>query len=180
MKIILVWSHQKNTFIRANGIWYSIFYREKYTKSQPLSPTFLSRTKLFGHVSGTSDVAHRVWLVNTLTLLAPIGSPIICTWVPSKICEQWERNLTTYFSRCSWGRNVWQTPKNVCWEARDLVVTYGRWSLMRINPQVVSNEKRSTVWKQILLIFGHDRKFLVYSEWCTVVHTANIEITSCV
>ena len=124
--------------------------------------------------------AHRVWLVNTLTLLAPIGSPIICTWVPSKICEQWERNLTTYFSRCSWGRNVWQTPKNVCWEAKDLVVTYGRWSLTRINPQVVSNEKRSTVWKRILLIFGYDRKFFIYSEWCSVVHTANIEITSCV
>ena len=34
-----------------------------------------------------------VWLVNTLTSTVPIGSPIICTWSPADICEQW-------FSRC--------------------------------------------------------------------------------
>ena len=35
-----------------------------------------------------------VWLVNTLTSTAPIGSPIICMWSPADICEQWERNLS--------------------------------------------------------------------------------------
>ena len=35
-----------------------------------------------------------VWLVNTLTSTAPIGSPIICMWSPGDICEQWERNLS--------------------------------------------------------------------------------------
>ena len=35
-----------------------------------------------------------VWLVNTLTSTAPIGSPIICMWSPGNICEQWERNLS--------------------------------------------------------------------------------------
>ena len=35
-----------------------------------------------------------VWLVNTLTSTVPIGSPIICIWSPSDICEQWERNLS--------------------------------------------------------------------------------------
>ena len=35
-----------------------------------------------------------VWLVNTLTSTVPIGSPIICMWSPSDICEQWERNLS--------------------------------------------------------------------------------------
>ena len=35
-----------------------------------------------------------VWLVNTLTSTAPIGSPIICMWFPADICEQWERNLS--------------------------------------------------------------------------------------
>ena len=34
-----------------------------------------------------------VWLVNTLTSTAPIGSPTICMWSPADICEQWERNL---------------------------------------------------------------------------------------
>ena len=33
-------------------------------------------------------------LVNTLTSTAPIGSPIICIWSPSDICEQRERNLS--------------------------------------------------------------------------------------
>ena len=35
-----------------------------------------------------------VWLVNTLTWTAPIGSSIICMWSPADICEQWERNLS--------------------------------------------------------------------------------------
>ena len=35
-----------------------------------------------------------VWLVNTLTSTVPIGSPIICMWSPSDICEKWERNLS--------------------------------------------------------------------------------------
>ena len=44
-----------------------------------------------------------VWLVNTLTSTAPVGSPIICTWAPADICEQWEGNFTTRFSRRLWG-----------------------------------------------------------------------------
>ena len=35
-----------------------------------------------------------LWLVNTLTSTAPIGSLIICMWSPADICEQWERNLS--------------------------------------------------------------------------------------
>ena len=35
-----------------------------------------------------------VWLVNTLTSTAPIGSPIICMWSPADVCEQWEKNLS--------------------------------------------------------------------------------------
>ena len=55
-----------------------------------------------------------VWLFNTLTSV-PIGYLIICTWAPTDICEheQRKRNLTTRFSRRSWGRNVWRTPENV-------------------------------------------------------------------
>ena len=40
-----------------------------------------------------------IWLVNTLTSTALIGSPIICMRAPADICEQWERNLTTCFSK---------------------------------------------------------------------------------
>ena len=42
-----------------------------------------------------------VWLVNTLTSTAPIGSPIICMWSPADICEQWE--FIFRFSRRLWG-----------------------------------------------------------------------------
>ena len=35
-----------------------------------------------------------VWLVNTLTSTAPIGSLIIWMWSPADISEQWERNLS--------------------------------------------------------------------------------------
>ena len=35
-----------------------------------------------------------VWLVNTLTSTAPIGSSIIYMWSPTDICKQWERNLS--------------------------------------------------------------------------------------
>ena len=55
-----------------------------------------------------------VWRVNTLTSTAPIGSPIICMWSPADVCEQWEKKFIFKFSRRSWGRNAWRTPKNVC------------------------------------------------------------------
>ena len=35
-----------------------------------------------------------VWLVNTLSSTAPIGSPIICIWSLADICEQRERTLS--------------------------------------------------------------------------------------
>ena len=37
----------------------SSVYREKYTKSQPLFPTFLSRAKLFGQVSHFTELVGR-------------------------------------------------------------------------------------------------------------------------
>ena len=49
-----------------------------------------------------------VWLVNTLTSTAPIGSPIICIWSPADICEQWKRNLSFDLA------DVSGTPENVC------------------------------------------------------------------
>ena len=75
----------------ANDIQSSL-YREKYTKSQRLSPRFSSGAKIFGHVSHSTEHVC-VWLVNTLTSTAPIGSPIICIMISSWYCEQWERNL---------------------------------------------------------------------------------------
>ena len=56
-----------------------------------------------------------VWLVHTLTSTAPIESPIICMWSPADICEQcMGKKFIFQFSRRSWGRNTWRTPKNVC------------------------------------------------------------------
>ena len=53
----------------------TLSHREKYTKSQPLSPTFLSGVRLFGHVSHSIELTRRVWLTST----ASIGFPIVST-----------------------------------------------------------------------------------------------------
>ena len=53
-----------------------------------------------------------VWLVNTLTSTAPIGSPIICMWSPTDICEQWERNSLSV-KQTLVGQEAWRTPKKV-------------------------------------------------------------------
>ena len=97
--------HPQNTSISK---WHLVqpLQRETYTKRQPLSPKY--------SCSELNSLIMYQWLVNTWTFTAPIGSPIICTPAPAHICEQWERNLTTRFRRCSWGRNAWQTPKKVC------------------------------------------------------------------
>ena len=55
-----------------------------------------------------------VWLVNTLSSTAPIGSPIICIWSLADICEQRERTLSFGSADVRGGRNMWWTPKNIC------------------------------------------------------------------
>ena len=58
----------------------ALINREKYTKSQRLSPRFSSGAKNCGHLSHYTlpSLYICVWLVNTLTSTAPIGTPIIC------------------------------------------------------------------------------------------------------
>ena len=91
----------------------SSLYKEKYTKRQRLSPKYSCpelNSLVTYHTLQSLYVC--VWLVNTSTTLT--GSTILCTWAPADVCEQWERNLTTRFSRRSWARNASRTPKNVC------------------------------------------------------------------
>ena len=74
--------HPKNNFMSKSSL-----HREKYTKRQRLSPRFSSGAKIFGHVYHTLPSLYVcVWLVNTFTPTAPIGSPIICVWSPADIC----------------------------------------------------------------------------------------------
>ena len=70
--------------------------------------------KLFCHISHTTELVRHVWLVNILTLTAPIGSLIICTWALPCICEQQERNLTAHFSRRCGAGTPDKPPKNIC------------------------------------------------------------------
>ena len=59
-----------------------------------------------------------VWLFNTLTSTAPIGSPIICMWSPADICEQWEGNLS-FCSADVRGAGTRDEPLRIsAWEAR--------------------------------------------------------------
>ena len=56
-----------------------------------------------------------VSLVNTLISTAPIGSPIICMRsISSHYLRTMGKEFIFQFSRRSWGRNAWRTPKNVC------------------------------------------------------------------
>ena len=99
----------ERTPIWTNAIQSSV-YREKYTKSQPLFPTFLSRAKLFGQVShftACRSVKVVVWQHFDFKSADWLSDNLLVS--PADICEQWERNLTARFSRRSWGRNAWRT-----------------------------------------------------------------------
>ena len=64
-----------------------------------------------------------VWLLNTLTSTAPIGSPIICMWSPADICEQWERNLSFSLADVR-GAGMSDEPlRTSAWEAINTVET---------------------------------------------------------
>ena len=58
-----------------------------------------------------------VWLVNTLTSTAPIGSPIICMWSPADIWEQWERNLSFSSSDVRGAGTRYEPLRRPAWEA---------------------------------------------------------------
>ena len=99
-----------------------------------------------------------VWLVNTLTSTAPIGSPIICMWSPADICEQWDE-FVFQFSRCSWGRNAWRTPKNVCvggWWYQGTAWSGGIREILLLYPVV---SRYSTIW---FLWYNRDAVSLSY------------------
>ena len=59
-----------------------------------------------------------VWLVNTLTSTAPIGSPIICLWSPADICEQWERNLSFSSADVRGAGTREEALRSSAWEAK--------------------------------------------------------------
>ena len=73
-------------------------FTEKNVQKPTLVSCILVRSNTLLSRSHSTELVRRVWpkhnrVVNTLTSTAPISSPIICTWAPANICEQWERNL---------------------------------------------------------------------------------------
>ena len=55
-------------------------YREKYPKIQLLSYIFVRSKTLWSRIALVStEIVHRLWVVNTLTSTAPLGSPIVST-----------------------------------------------------------------------------------------------------
>ena len=55
------------------------FTERNIQKANPYLLHFCPEQNSLVMYQALSDVAHRVWLVNTLTFLTPIGSPITCT-----------------------------------------------------------------------------------------------------
>ena len=98
------------------------FTEKKYIKGQCLSPRFSSGAKYLVTYHTLPSLYVCVWLVNTLTSITPIGSPIICMWYPANICEQWERNLSFGSADVS-GTGTRDEPlRTSAWEAKFCMV----------------------------------------------------------
>ena len=90
----LIQSLQREMYKKLTLIVFNVFRRRVSLGAPGLPPRFSSGAKIFGHYHTLPSLYVCIWLVNTLTSTAPIGSPIICMWSPADICEQWERNLS--------------------------------------------------------------------------------------
>ena len=99
------------------------FVQRKYTKWPPLSPTFSTGAKLFGHVSHSTELVRRVWLVHTLNSTAPIGSPIVSTWAPA-ISRTMGKEIYRSFHQTFEGQErANEPPRTSTWEA-SLIKTF--------------------------------------------------------
>ena len=87
--------------------------REIY-KTKCLSPKILSKWKLFGHVTHPTKLVHMCLAYQHFHFSADWFSDnlhVSSNWYLQTRTKGKEFNHQ--FSRRSWGRNVWQTPKNV-------------------------------------------------------------------
>ena len=89
-----------------------------------------------------------VWLVNTLTSTAPIGSPINRMWSPADVCEQWERNLSFSSADVRWAGTRDEPLRTSAWEAN--------WLRTRKLSQLLQAGKYSSFW--------------LFSPWSPVGH----------
>ena len=109
--------HPKNNFMSK---WHLIQPLQREIYKTPMLISYYSRQEqkslVMYHTLQSLYVC--VWLVNTLTSTAPIGSLIICMWSPADICEQWERNLS-FSSADVCGAGMHDKPlRTSTWEAR--------------------------------------------------------------
>ena len=104
-----------------------------------------------------------VWLVNTLTYTAPIGSLIIWTWSRADICEQWERNLS-FSSADVGGAGTRDEPlRTSAWEARgscfQQIFPASRFCLNNILPvfeTLPTQRKMMTCFLCLTILFWHN------------------------
>ena len=115
-------AERKSAFLQNNNVWKNSAFRsvlqgnhavaspkEQLYEQMTSNPAFTERNiqkananLLYSRQEQKSLVTYHtlqslyvcVWLVNTLTSTAPIGSPIICMWSSADICQPWERNLS--------------------------------------------------------------------------------------
>ena len=84
-----------------------------------------------------------VWLVNTLTSTAPIGSSIICMWSLADICEQWERNLSFGSADVRWAGTRDEPLRTSAWEAIS-------WLIMTSMSLIIGSASRICLLRQWL------------------------------
>ena len=88
--------------------------REIHTKSQRLSPRFSSRAKIFGHVSHSTALVHKCLACQHFDFNSADWFSDNLHLISSWYLRTMGKEFIFRFSRRSWSRNAWWTPKNVC------------------------------------------------------------------
>ena len=126
--------HPKNNFMSKRHLIQPL--QQKYTKSQRLSPRFSSGANIFGQVSHSTQslstelvrkcLAFQHFDINSADWISD-NVLVISSWY----LQTMRKEIIFLFSRRSWGRNAWRTPKNICvggWTAqRSRHVNEGFW-----------------------------------------------------
>ena len=104
--------HLKNNF--TNKWHQSSLHREKYTKTQRFSPRLSSGAKIVGHLSHSTELVRMCLACQHFDFNSADWISDNLHVISSRYLRTMGKEFIFQFSRRSWGRNAWRTPKNVC------------------------------------------------------------------
>ena len=153
--------HPKNNFMSKQHLIQPLrreIYNNPWLLSW-LSPRFSSGAKIFGNVSHATELvcmclACQHFDFNSADWVSD-NLHVISSWYLLTMGNE----FVFQFSRCSWGRNVWRTPKNVCvggWWYQGTAWSGGIREILLLYPVV---SRYSTIW---FLWYNRDAVSLSY------------------